>query len=235
MQPRTSFDPGLLIAVAVGFVSIFALGWIYLTNNRSESPIPLTEELTAVPSDSSPAQTAILPGQSATPTPDISPPAATRTSPEVYPGPPAVTLSSASTPVTENQSATSAVPTPDQVQPLSDGKYDDTDPGIEYDRFWTFRMNSGTRYAYKGTLHLSSGIGNEASFRFTGKRFYLGYQRGKDFGIVTVIIDGESYSFHEQAVGNIWRSPQLSPGIHSVRIIHESGESINLDYIEILQ
>jgi len=28
--------------------------------------------------------------------------------------------------------------------------------------------------------------------------------------------------------------PQLSPGDHFVRIIHKSGESINLDYVEIL-
>jgi len=38
----------------------------------------------------------------------------------------------------------------------------------------------------------------------------------------------------EQAFDLVWRSPQLSPGDHFVRIIHESGESINFDYIEIL-
>jgi hypothetical protein len=95
-------------------------------------------------------------------------------------------------------------------------------------------MNSGTANAYQGTLHISVGIGNEASFHFTGQQFRLGYQRGRNFGVVTVMIDDQPYSFHEQAFGNIWRSPQLSPGTHSVRIIHESGESINLDYIEVL-
>jgi hypothetical protein len=94
-------------------------------------------------------------------------------------------------------------------------------------------MNTGTEHAYKGTLHISASIGNEASFRFTGRRFYFGYQRGRSFGILTVIIDDQSYSFHEQAFGNIWRSPELSPGTHSVRLIHESGESVNLDYIEV--
>jgi len=54
------------------------------------------------------------------------------------------------------------------------------------------------------------------------------------FGTVTVLIDGQPYSFHEQAFDLVWRSPQLSPGDHFVRIIHESGESINLDYLEIL-
>ncbi|HSL45912.1 MAG TPA: hypothetical protein VK897_20940 [Anaerolineales bacterium] len=81
---------------------------------------------------------------------------------------------------------------------------------------------------------MSTGMGNEASFRFTGTRFRLGYQRGKNFETVTVIVDDQSYRFHEQAFDLVWRSPQLSPGAHVVRIIHESGESINLDYVEIL-
>jgi hypothetical protein len=51
---------------------------------------------------------------------------------------------------------------------------------------------------------------------------------------VTVLIDGQPYSFHEQAFDLIWRSPRLSDGIHSVSIIHENGESVNLDYVEIL-
>lgn len=94
--------------------------------------------------------------------------------------------------------------------------------------------NPSTSNAYKGTLDVSVGIGNEASFRFTGEAFRLGYQRGTNFGMVTVIIDDQPYNFHEQALGLLWRSPQLSPGDHFVRIIYESGESINLDYIEIL-
>jgi hypothetical protein len=124
--------------------------------------------------------------------------------------------------------------TPDQIQPLSVGKYDDTDPNIAYDRDWHVLKNPGTKNAYKGTIHISTGIGNEASFRFTGQRFLLGYQRGKNFGTVTVIVDDRSYRFHEQAFDLVWPSPQLSPGDHFVRIIHESGESINLDYVEIL-
>jgi hypothetical protein len=94
--------------------------------------------------------------------------------------------------------------------------------------------NPGTANAYKGTLHASTGVGNEASFRFTGEGCRLGYQRGRNFGTVTVLIDDQSYSFHEQAFDLVWRSPKLTPGDHFVRIIHQSGETINLDYIEIL-
>jgi hypothetical protein len=108
------------------------------------------------------------------------------------------------------------------------------DPNIAYARYWIVLKNPGTENAYQGTLHASPDIGNEASFRFTGKQFRLGYQRGRNFGTVTVLVDDQSYSFHEQAFDLVWSSPRLSPGDHFVRIIHESGESINLDYIEIL-
>ena len=107
-------------------------------------------------------------------------------------------------------------------------------PNIAYDQYWTVLKTAGTENAYKGTLHVSTGIGEEAFFRFIGKGFRLGYQRGTNFGTVTVLIDDQPYSFHEQAFDLVWSSPKLARGDHFVRIIHESGESINLDYIEIL-
>jgi hypothetical protein len=232
MQPRPSLDLELLILIAVGIVSTLVLGWFFLTNDLSESPIPPTIEPTAIPSGFTPLATRTPSPPSATPTQEETLPPATETSPVAYPGPPVETLSSASTLVAGSQSASFATSTSDQLLPV--GKHDDTDPRIDYDRHWAFKMNSGTSFAYKGTLHVSAGIGNEVSFQFTGQRFYLGYQRGRNFGIMTVMIDGQPYSFHQQAFDRIWRSPQLSPGTHSVRLIHESGESINLDYIEIL-
>ena len=124
---------------------------------------------------------------SATSTLDETPPTATETLPVT------------STLITENPPTASATPTPDGVQPLAAGRrYDDTDPNIAYDQFWTALKNSSTVNAYKGTIHVSNSTGNEASFRFTGKAFLLGYQRGVNFGTVTVLIDGQPYSFHEQ-------------------------------------
>jgi hypothetical protein len=233
MQPRPSFDRALLIPIAIGVVSILGMGWILLTSDLGTSLIPPT----AIPSSVSSLE-AETPTASplATRTRDEPPPedTATGTSPNAYPGPSTETLPSTSTLMTESLLTPSATHTPDQIQPLPAGKYDDMDPNIAYDRFWTVLKNPGTKNAYKGTLHSSTGIGHEASFRFTGEGFRLGYQRGRNFGIVTVIIDDQPYRFHEQAFDLLWRSPQLSPGNHFVRIIHESGESINLDYIEIL-
>lgn len=233
MQPRPPFDRELLIPIAVGIVSILGLAWIFLTNYRSESPVPPTTEPSATLFNVSPLVTRTrTPRPSATPTLEESSPTATRTNPVSYPGLPAETPPSASTLSIGSQPAPFGTPSSDQVLPA--GKYDDTHPKIAYDRHWAFKMNSGTKFAYKGTLHISDSIGNELSFTFTGQRIDLGYQRGRSFGTVTVIIDDQTYSFHEQAFGNIWRSPQLSPGTHSVRLIHESGQSINLDYIEVV-
>ena len=234
MQPRRSLDYGLLIPLVIAVAAILGLGWIFLTNYRSEPPIPPTLEPTAIPFDFSPLETGMMPPPpSSTPTPEGTLSTAWTTSPEAYPGPPTETPFSAGTLITGSQPAASATAAPDQVQPLPTGKYDDTHANIAYDRFWAARENSGTKFAYKGTLHISTSIGNEIFFRFTGSKIYLGYQRARNFGTVTVMIDDQSYSFHEQALGNIWRSPQLSPGTHSVRLIHKSGQSINLDYIEV--
>ena len=232
MQPRPPFDRALLIPIAMGVVSILGIGWILLTSDLGKSAITPT----AIPSSFSPLEAVMeTPSPLATPSEDETlPGTATGTSPVAYPGPPAETLPSTSTLITETLPTPSATQTPDQFQPLPAGKYDDMDPNIAYDRFWTVLKNGGTKNAYKGAIHFSAAIGNEASFRFTGKRFILGYQRGRNFGIVTVLIDDQPYSFHEEAFDLSWRSPQLSPGDHFVRIIHESGESINLDYIEIL-
>ena len=63
----------------------------------------------------------------------------------------------------------------------------------------------------------------------------MGYKRGMSFGTVTVFVDDQPYSFNEEDFALVWRSPKLPPGYHFVRILHESGESINLDYIQILE
>jgi len=233
MQPRPSFDRELLIPIAIGVVSILGIGWIFSTSSLGKLLIIPTA--IPIPSSFSSLEAGTLtPSPSAPPTHDETPLTATGISPDAYPGPPAETLPSTSTLITESLLTPFVTHPPDQFKTLSVGKYDDTDPNILYDSYWTVLKNPGTANAYKGTIHISPGIGHEASFRFTGERFLLGYQRGKNFGIVTVIIDDQPYSFHEQAFDLLWSSPQLSPGYHSVRIIHESGESINLDYIEIL-
>jgi hypothetical protein len=233
MQPRPSFDRALLLPIAIGVVSILGVGWILSTSDLGESFTPPTAIPTAIPFDVSPLETEMASFfPSVAPTRDETRPTATGTSPDFLPGLPAETLTG--TLVGENLAPPSSTPTPDQIQPLPAGKHDDTDPNIAYDRSWTALKNPSTKNEYRGTIHFSTAIGNEASFRFTGTGFRLGYKRGKNFGFVTVIVDDQSYHFHEQAFDLVWSSPELPPGDHFVRIVHENGESINLDYIAIL-
>lgn len=240
MQPRPSFDRSLLIPIAIGIVSILGIRWILMTSDLGKSFI----HPTAIPSSVISLETGTrTPSPLVTITQDGTSPTATETSPDSYPGPLAKSLPSTSTLMTESlptPSTTptslptpSATPTPD-FMPLLAGKHDDTDPNIVYDLDWTALKNPSTVKAYKGTIHASSDAGSAASFRFTGKGFWLGYKRGMSFGTVTVLVDDQSYSFNEQDFALVWSSPKLSPGDHFVRIIHESGESINLDYIVIV-
>lgn len=224
MQPRPSFDRTILIPIAIGVVSILGIAWLLWTSVLSQS----LSAPTAIPSRFSSLVT-----RTRTPTPDETLPTLTGTSP--VPAPSLTeTLTATSIPVTESPPPPSATSTPEGIQPLRAGKYDDMNPNILYDQSWTVLKNKGTENAYMGALHVSTGNGEKAFFRFIGKGIAVGYQRGTNFGVVTVLIDDQPYSFHEEAYNLVWQSPRLSPGDHFVRIIHESGESINLDYILIL-
>jgi hypothetical protein len=235
MQPRSSLDRGLWIPIAIGVISILGLAWVFLNSDLSEALAPPTMVATPMPLDPDLLEAEGLTSfPQATSTPDETSLTPTGTSSISYPEPPAGTPSLTGVPATESRPIPSALPTAEQGQPLPAGKYDDMDPNITYDRYWTVIKTLGTKNAYKGAIHASAGIGGEASFLFTGEQVYIGYQRAKNLGTVTVIIDDQAYSFHEQAFDLFWRSPQLSPGTHFVRIVHESGESINLDYIVVL-
>jgi hypothetical protein len=237
MQPRPSFDRTLLIPIAIIIVSILGLVWLFSISDLGEALGPPTVVPTPVPFDVNAFETEVWASfPSATPTLDELLSSATEPGLEEFPEPGLETPTLESTLIMQSMTppSTLAASTPDPSEVLAVGKHDDTHPAIKYDRFWAALKNPGTANAYRGTIHMSTSIGNEASFRFTGEGFRLGYQRGRNFGIVTVIIDGQSYRFHEQAFDLVWRSPSLSPGEHFVRIIHESGQSVNVDYIEIL-
>jgi hypothetical protein len=228
MQPRPPFDRALLIPIAIGVLSILGIGWILSRSDLRAAFASPTAMPTAVPLDVRPLETEMMSFfPSATPTQEEIRPTATETGPAGLPGLPEEAS-------TESLPPPTSTPTPAQIQPLSVGKHDDTDPNIAYDRSWIALKNPSTKNEYWGTIHFSTAIGNEASFRFTGRGFRLGYKRGKNFGFVTVIVDDQSYRFHEEAFDLVWSSPQLPPGDHFVRLVHENGEAVNLDYIVIL-
>ena len=141
MQPHPLFDRKFLLLIVIGVVSILGFGWFFSTSNFGEAFIIPT----AIPSSySSPTGVTPTPSPLATTTLDETHPIATGTSPNVSPEAPTEPLISTNTQITENLSIPSATYTPKQFQPLPAGKYDDTNPNIAYDMFWTLLRNSGT-------------------------------------------------------------------------------------------
>jgi len=126
---------------------------------------------------------------------------------------------------------TTAIPPVSEALPIASSKYDDTNPNIGYGGEWTVQSTSGT--AYQGTLHISNTIGNYITLTFEGQQMELGYQSASDSGTLVITIDEEEYVL-DQFTNNIWVSPKLTSGTHYAIIFHESGDIINLDYINIL-
>jgi hypothetical protein len=150
MQPRPSLDRSLLIPIAVGVVSILGLVWIFLTSDLSEAIIPPT----AVPTEILLATGTPGTDLPLTPSTEEEFPFTTGTSPASYPGPllatetrPATRVPPTNTMVTETPPAPSATPTPTPDQLLPVGKHDDTEPKIDYDRYWDAISNPGTANA----------------------------------------------------------------------------------------
>jgi hypothetical protein len=234
MQPRFPLDRARLTPIILGIVLILGLGGILSACGPVKPSITMTA--TATHSSLRPLETATLAlSYTAPPLKDEALPTATGTGPNAYPAPSTEATPSATLFITETLPPPSDTPTPDFIQPLRGGKYDDVDPNIAYDPYWVALKNQSTASAYLGTIHASNNAGSEASFRFKGKRFSLGYKRGRGFGTVTVLVDGQSYSFQEEAFDLVWNSPTLSSGDHFVRIIHDSGQAVNLDYILIVE
>lgn len=110
-------------------------------------------------------------------------------------------------------------------------KYDDVDALLEYDGDWVHQTNVGN--AYQGTLSVSSTIDDDLIFDFTGQQIVIGYLGGSGQGILTIYIDDDEFQLN-QSTGREWTSPQFTHEEHFVIIVHESGASVNLDYINVL-
>jgi hypothetical protein len=114
--------------------------------------------------------------------------------------------------------------------PMTAGTYDDADSKIIRKGTWNNQDNVD---AHQKTLLVSNTVGNYVAFSFTGLQMILGYQSSDNAGNVTMNIDELEVTI-TQLVGNAWFSQELGPGTHYVILTHESGTTVNLDYIEIL-
>jgi len=232
MDNQPSIVRGLLIPILIGLISMIGIGLLFSLDylNRSRAPVPL--ERTATP-----FKYLLLATETGTVNPELEAlPSEEIFSEEIFPtdvifpDPLATVPSGIRTPTTVGSQNPTVIPTVGEIVPMVAGKYDDADVSIEYFGEWTVQTNIST--AYQGTLHVSNIIGNDMAFTFEGRQVQLGYQSVSGLGTLVITIDDEQYVL-AQGAGSSWISPQLTSGLHFMIIIHESGDSINLDYITI--
>jgi len=122
--------------------------------------------------------------------------------------------------------------------PPSNGKYDDTDPGWKYTGSWATWIGTGP---YNNTFHYSSTVDiSYATFDFEGPLFELTYSERSSRGEMDIFVDN---NFVATINANnpiatwqkTWRPPSpLGPGLHTLKVVHKSGNLIDIDAIEII-
>ncbi|OQX64681.1 MAG: hypothetical protein B5M51_02965, partial [Anaerolinea sp. 4484_236] len=127
-------------------------------------------------------------------------------------------------------------PSPESSASLGAGKYDDIDAAWAYNGDWETTITIG---AYDGTLHKSKIIGNYAEVTFDGTQFILNYTGNTNRGTMDVYIDGEKVGTIDQYASTkmfqtTWTSATYALGSHNLKLVHVSGDIIDIDAIEVL-
>ncbi|HSB01178.1 MAG TPA: fibronectin type III domain-containing protein, partial [Anaerolineales bacterium] len=119
----------------------------------------------------------------------------------------------------------------------SAGVYDDVDVNWAYVGTWQSYNGAGP---YNTTQHYTT-VGNQAQFTFNGVKFALTYLKASSRGLIDVYVDGKKIARINAksttlAWQQVWSSPFLNPGIHTVRFVHAGGGTyIDIDKIEIFE
>ena len=120
------------------------------------------------------------------------------------------------------------------VPPIGPGMYDDRHSGWKYSGNWVLANNTD---AYANSQHISTKVGSNALFLFTGTQFVLYYKTGASMGLLDVYIDEvyydtiDQYSFYAQS--RYYPGPILPLGPHSVRFKQTTLVNTNIDAIRI--
>lgn len=223
---RKLFYNSIFIPIAISIFSVTGIILILL-NVYFEQPNTSAE---ATPSPT-PFKYLLLATETGVPDPSEIRPTET-----IYTPPPpteaelSVESSNTDSPPTNTPLGVTSAPTIDEALIFTEGIYDDIDERIMYEGDW---VNEIVETAYGETLFVSTTIGDTASFTFIGTQLQIAYLEDASLGVVIVRIDEVEYSL-DQSSGSEWLSPELPFGEHSALLIHESGDVILLDYINIL-
>lgn len=236
MSNQPSVDRGFLIPISIGSFAIvgicLALLIVYLdkpqaTTSVNKTPTPFKYLLLATETPIPELESATVPALKFFPVK----PVGSKTPEEGLP--------KSSTAMTSHVSDLVNSATPDLALTPTVGtnvasvleRYDDTDARLEYDGEWTGEID--VQDAHQGTLSVSTTIGSDVTFTFVGQQIIIGYMGNPGLGSILISIDDNEFLLNQSA-GNAWFSPQFIQGEHFVILIHQSGNSVNLDYIDIL-
>jgi hypothetical protein len=122
-------------------------------------------------------------------------------------------------------------PTPQGV-----GKYDDGDLHWTYNGF-TATTTTGP---YRGTIHYSTAVGSMAEFPIDGSQITLTYSKYSNRGNLAVYIDDNPTpltTINEYNATRVWQaswtSGNLGAGPHTIKLVHASGATVDIDAIEV--
>jgi len=247
MGKQPSIDRSILIPIALSVFSIFgifiALAVVYLDKPQAVVPVGQT---------ATPFKYIFLGTETRVPDPELATTPVAETVPEEladpiliqtpqaeFPPSPTVsasqadTFSQANTLVSNTLQASTATATATVGAAALNviDRYDDADSRLDYDGDWVGESNIGN--AYQRTLFVSNTIGNDLILSFVGQQIIIGYLGGPGLGSIAISIDDNDFQL-DQSIGKEWVSPQFTNTEHFVIIVHESGNSVNLDYINIL-
>lgn len=247
MDNQPAFDRGLIPPALIGIFSVIGICLVLLIYRYNTSQVVVSVTVTHTPFKyiflgTEPAlSTEPAPEDSVTatladePQPILTPPSPISTQPSTIiltPSTPQITTPN--TPATSlltpsNPTATLASAAP---PPLNAGTYDDVYPNLIYSGSWV--PQTGVSSAYQSSLHVSSALttpGNSITFRFIGQEVRLFYQSGASLGVALVLLDGTQALLDQSNTANEFVLTATLPGTHTVSITHQSGGSINLDYV----
>ncbi len=231
MDKQPFIDRSLLIPIAISVFSILGIIVVLLTVylDKPQAVVPATRTAT-------PFKYLLLATETHTPDPDLATPSPEEI-PTEEPGQelrlfPTVAPSQVNVPANNNTLQVPIITSTTAAAAWSvRERYDDADSRLEYDGDWLSETTIGN--AYQGTLSVSNTIGNDLILTFVGQQVIIGYLSGPDLGSITISLDDDEFQV-DQSVGKEWASPPLDNTEHFVIIIHESGATVNLDYINIL-
>ena len=120
--------------------------------------------------------------------------------------------------------------------PLGAGEYDLPAAGLVTLGGW---QPAGREGALNGSLLTSQELYAASGLTFTGSRAEVVYSRLAQGGVVQILVDGRVTALRGQKSSTetdqvVWRTPKLTPGVHTITFVHRSGAVVNVDAVRVL-